>query len=54
MARGEMGMKQQKPKTNFKVTIKLKTLDKMTGQELEAYILDLIKHYFESGRIKAE
>jgi len=44
----------EKLKSKFKVTLSLKTLEKMTSKKVEAIILNLIKNSFEKGRIKAE
>jgi hypothetical protein len=46
--------KEQKEKQNFKVTLNLRTLEKMKGQDVERLIMNLLKESFEKGRVRAE
>jgi len=43
-----------KPKRNFKVTIKLKTLRKMNKYQVEEIVNMGIRDLFEKGRIEAK
>lgn len=47
-------MKKFTKKLNFEVKIKLKAFERMTSEDVEQIILNLIKDSFEEGRVEAK